>query len=230
MVASSEPIDSTAVRIRRCCVSSMTMPKCSTGRAPYSGSRYAASAGGDVQPRALAGRRSPACGGRARRPRVICAARARDRCRGTRRRSLRGRARARPRSPPTASSTSLASDSTSACREPWPRTMASSSLSPRPRGRGGPVSRGAGPAEACSSRRRPVQEPEPRETGAGRAGLVLDRARIAYPRAARRWRFGHAVTTRRSRRFRGTGRQRSGARLGPRRAGRQTLSRDAAPV
>ena len=39
MVVSSEPIDSTVVRIIRCLVSSMTIPKCSTGRVPYCGSR-----------------------------------------------------------------------------------------------------------------------------------------------------------------------------------------------
>ncbi len=43
---SSVPTVSTAVRMRRCFVSSRTMPNCSTGRAPNSGSRYMATSPG----------------------------------------------------------------------------------------------------------------------------------------------------------------------------------------
>ena len=115
IVVSSDPIDSTAVRIRRCFVSSITMPKCSTGRVPYSGSRYAASAWRGVEARALAGRHRQRAAAELDGGQHLCRATRPDP--GTRRQSA-AVARARPRSPPVWSSSWLASDSASACREP----------------------------------------------------------------------------------------------------------------
>ena len=97
---SSEPIDTTRTRSMRCLVSSMTMPKCSTGAGAVLRQQQRRDLPRRAEPRPLAPLRARACGGRVRR-RPAPARRARVPTPRTRRRSSAA-ARVRPRSPPTA--------------------------------------------------------------------------------------------------------------------------------
>ena len=138
---SSDPTETSLMRITRCLVSSITMPNCSTGADPYCGSRYAAICRGVRQPRTLGACRAPACGVRARRPRGP-ARPARGRCR------RRGAARRRPAasspcSPPACSSRRLASSSASAAARAAAEHERQQLVVAEPPARAAPASRAA---------------------------------------------------------------------------------------
>ena len=127
-LASSVPIETTAVRSSRLRPSSRSAPKCSTGRHPNCGHEEAREIVWRAEPRA---RRRAAAGRRGARAR--CAASTRAACAaptpGTPS-TCASPARASPRTPPARASSAFASVSASARDVPCPSTRATSSLSP----------------------------------------------------------------------------------------------------